>query len=197
LQWSSKPQGADFFDIKGDVEALIAPQQAVFEPATHPAMHPGRCARIVLNNAVVGHVGELHPQWRQAWGLAVAPVLFEMELEAVLQRPVPVAAPVARFPAVERDIAVIVPEAITHADLMKSIHAAKGAGNLQAAVLFDVYRPKVGTGSATGVQDGEKSLAVRLTLNSDSATLTEEQIEATVRAVLDSVMADLGARLRA
>ena len=73
-------------------------------------MHPGRCAQVVLDGKVIGHVGELHPKWRQAYELAPAPVMFELELDAVLQRPVPEFKPVAKHQPVQRDIAVVVAE---------------------------------------------------------------------------------------
>jgi phenylalanyl-tRNA synthetase beta chain len=196
LQWAGKEQGADFFDIKGDVQALLAPLSPVFEVAAHPAMHPGRCARVLLGGRCIGHVGELHPKWRQGYELAQAPVLFELELDALVQRQVPAFKSVAKFQAVERDIAVIVAEAVTHAGLMQSIWSAPTQGLLRDAILFDVYRAKPAAASA-GLAAGEKSLAVRLTLNSDNATLTEEQIEATVQAVLQQLIDDLGARQRA
>ncbi|MCJ0763723.1 phenylalanine--tRNA ligase subunit beta [Variovorax terrae] len=193
-QWGRKDQGVDFFDAKGDVEALLAPLQASFEPAQHPAMHPGRCARVILDGKAIGFVGELHPQWRQGYDLAHAPVMFELELDAVLQRAVPAFRPVAKHQAVERDIAVLVTESVTHAALMAAVQAAPTNGLLRGAVLFDVYRPKQAGG---GMGEGEKSLAVRLTLNSDEATLTDEQIEAAVQAVVGQLVDQLGARLRA
>jgi phenylalanyl-tRNA synthetase beta chain len=98
LQWGRKDSAVDFFDVKGDVEALFAPSVAQFSAAAHPAMHPGRCAQVTLDGKVVGHVGELHPRWVQAYGLTQAPQVFELELEAVLQKAMPVFAPVARFP---------------------------------------------------------------------------------------------------
>jgi phenylalanyl-tRNA synthetase beta chain len=187
--WGGKVRNVDFFDIKGEVEALLAPAKPEFEAAEHPAMHPGRCALVRLNGQVIGHLGELHPRWRQSWDLQLAPIMFELDLEAVLQRVVPVAQGVARFQAVERDIAVIVSEKVTHAELMNAIHEAPTSGLLKAAVLFDVFRPQA-------TQGIEKSLAVRLTLNSEEATLTDVQIEATVKAVLDHLTLKLSARLR-
>jgi phenylalanyl-tRNA synthetase beta chain len=138
---------------------------------------------------VVGYVGELHPRWRQSWDLQHAPILFELDLEAVLQREVPVAQGVARFQAVERDIAVVVAEKVTHADLMAAVYEAPTAGLLRSAILFDVFRPQATLGI-------EKSLAVRLSMYSDEATLTEIQIESTVKAVLDHLSLKLSARLR-
>ena len=156
-------------------------------------MHPGRCARVLLAGQPIGHVGELHPRWRQGWDLAHAPVVFELALDAVLQRSVPEARPVPRYPSVERDIAVIVPETLGHAALMSAIAAAPTQGLLRHATLFDVYRPKT---ASSAMAAHEKSLAVRLTLNSDEATLQESQIDAVVQAVVDALVERLGARLR-
>jgi len=194
LQWGTKEQAADFFDVKADVEALLAPAVPQFEAAEHPAMHPGRCAKVLVNGQAVGHVGELHPRWRQSWELTQAPVMFELSLDAVLHRDVPKSTGVAKFPNVERDIAVIVKDSVTHAQLMAAVHAAKTQGLLRNAVLFDVYRPKAE--SAAMAMD-EKSLAVRLTLNSDEATLNEAQIEGVVQAVLAELTTQVSARLRA
>ena len=194
LQWGTQEQAADFFDVKADVEALLAPATAHFEPAEHPAMHPGRCASVLLNGKVIGHVGELHPRWRQGWDLTQAPVMFEMSLEAVLHRAVPQSTGVAKFPNVERDIAVIVKDSVTHAQLMAAVHAAPTQGLLRQAVLFDVYRPKA---ESAAMAMNEKSLAVRLTLNSNEATLNEAQIEGVVQAVVAELTVQLAARLRA
>jgi phenylalanyl-tRNA synthetase beta chain len=194
LQWSLSDNGVDFFDLKGDVQALLAPLQPVFAPAIHPAMHPGRCASVSIDGREIGVVGELHPQWRQAYELALAPMLFELDLDALLQRPVPVFQPVSKLQPVERDIAVIVAEAVTHAALMAAIHDAGTGGLLKSATLFDVYRPQPGN---SAVQSGEKSLAVRLVLGGGDATLTEEQIEAVTQAVLSSLQTRVQARLRA
>jgi len=193
LQWGVKEQAVDFYDIKADVQALMAPAELSFEPAAHPGMHPGRCARVLLGERVIGHVGELHPRWRQAWDLPQAPVMFELALDAVLQRTVPSFQNVSRFQAVERDIAVIVNESVTHAALMQAIHEAPTQGLLRDALLFDVYRPKQ---AVAGLSEGEKSLAVRLTLNSDDATLTDAQIESAMQAIVAQLTRDVGARLR-
>ena len=190
----------DFFDLKGDVQSLLAPLHPVFESATHPAMHPGRCASVTVEGKVIGHVGELHPKWRQGYDLALAPVLFELDLAAVLARPVPRFASVPKQQAVERDIAVVVSESVTHADLMARVWGADTGGLLRNALLFDVYRSKTQKADAEvsgGLAAGEKSLAVRLTLNSADAPLTEAQIEASVQAVLAQLVSHLGARLRA
>ncbi len=194
LQWGEADRSSDFFDAKGDVEALLAPRKAEFRAAEHPALHPGRCAAVWVDDRCIGHVGELHPRWRQAYDLPTAPVLFELELDAVLGRPVPAFQAVSRHQPVERDLAIVVSESVTHGAVMEAIRSAGGEW-LRDAVLFDVYRPKKGTPTGS-LSDNEKSLAVRLVLNRDDATLTEEEIEATVAAALAALQQRTGARLR-
>ena len=194
LQWGRKDSAVDFFDVKGDVEALFAPSVAQFRAAAHPAMHPGRCAQVTLDGKVVGHVGELHPRWVQAYGLTHAPQVFELELEALLQKAMPVFAPVARFPSVQRDLAIMVADSVHHDAILAAIHAAPTQGLLQDARVFDIYRPLA---DATGQGAGEHSVALRLTLGSAQATLTEEQIETTVAAIVAQLASRLGARQRA
>jgi phenylalanyl-tRNA synthetase beta chain len=193
LQWARKSQGVDFYDVKGDVEALLVPRKAQFKPASHPAMHPGRCASVWLDGREIGVVGELHPRWRQSWEFAHAPVLFELDLEAVVHRPVPIFEPVPKFQPAQRDIAVIVADTVTHDAVLEAVRSAATGDLLRDAFLFDVYKPKQASG---GVGTNEKSLAVRLTLASSEATLTDQQIDSAVQAVVDRLAAQLGARLR-
>jgi phenylalanyl-tRNA synthetase beta chain len=203
LQWGRAEQAADYFDVKGEIEALLAPLQATFEPVNagnkHPSMHPGRCARILLDGREIGYLGEMHPKWVQSYELgkggkaAKAPILFELELDALLQRTVPVAQTVLKTQDVERDIAILVSEKVTHAAVMASINAVPLQGLTRSATLFDIYRPK-NTGS--DIAADEKSMAVRLTFNSQDATLNDEVIDAAVAAVLSQLTAQVGARLR-
>ncbi|MEY5100986.1 MAG: phenylalanine--tRNA ligase, beta subunit, partial [Pseudomonadota bacterium] len=194
-QWGVPARAVDFFDVKGDVEALLAPRVPSFEAAEHPAMHPGRCARVLLDGQAIGYVGELHPRWRQQEGWQLAPVMFELELPAVLARDIPVAQPVPRHQPVERDIAVVVKELVTHAELMGAVHSANAQGWLKSAVLFDVYRPKKGV-EVPGMAADEKSLAVRLKLERADATLTDEEIDGVVQGVLAALQQQVQARLR-
>lgn len=192
LQWSVKERSVDFYDVKGDIEALFAPRTVRFEPAEHPALHPGRSARVVLDGRAVGHVGELHPRWRQGYELPGAPILFELEADALTARNVPVAAPIARQQSAWRDIAVIAGEQVTHDALIETITSADRA-LIRSARLFDIYKPAAATADMAA---GERSLAVRLELLDDTTTLTDERIEAAVAAVLDALKTRLGARLR-
>lgn len=190
LQWSRKEQGVDFFDAKGDLESLLAPLQPRFVPDTHPALHPGRCARVELDGRAIGHVGELHPKWRQAYELPQAPVLFELDLAAVLQRPMPQFEPLPRQQAAERDLALVVRDDVAHDPL---VAALTDDPLIRRATLFDVYKPAQ---AVAGIGAGERSLAVRLELLDPQATLTDERIEAAVAAAVARVGTAFGGRLR-
>ena len=193
-QWSVKDTDADFYDVKADVEALLAPHTGTFKPAQHPAMHPGRCAEIFVDGTSVGFVGELHPQWRQSYDLPKAPVMFELSLDALLARQLPHATPVPKRQRVERDLAVWVDEGVTHDQVIHASTATPTGGLLKQVTLFYIYRPKAADGAPAPTR---KSLAIRLVMGSDDATLTDEQTEQVVASVLKSLHDQLGAELRA
>jgi phenylalanyl-tRNA synthetase beta chain len=188
LQWGSAERTVDFFDAKGDVQALFAPLQPRFVAAAHPALHPGRSARVELDGRAIGWVGELHPRWCQAFELLHAPQLFELELEALLERALPQPAPLPRQQAALRDVALVVGEGVTHDALIAAL-TDDVSGLVRSACLFDVYRPK-------SASDRERSMAVRLELRDDGATLTEERIEAAKTQAIERACSRLGARLR-
>ena len=193
LQWGSKERGVDFFDLKGDVEALLAPRQAQFEPTEHPALHPGRSATVRVGGQVIGVVGELHPRWRQAYELPQAPMLFELDLPALLARDLPAFVSIARHQSAWRDLALVVSDDTPHDALMAALRADP-QGLVRKATLFDVYRP-----SQTGgdIEAGQRSLAVRLELLDAQATLNEERIDTAVAAAVARAGQSHGARLRA
>jgi phenylalanyl-tRNA synthetase beta chain len=194
VQWGAKERPVDFFDIKGDVEALLAPARATFVADTHPAMHPGRCARVELDGHPIGFVGELHPRWRQAYELPNAPVLFELDLAAVQRRTLPAFAPIPRLQPVWRDLALIVGENVTHDALLGAIRSAPTGGLVRSARLFDVYKP---TQASAEMAPGERSLAVRIELLDDEISLTDERVDAALKGLLATLTERLGVRLRA
>ncbi|MET3517711.1 phenylalanyl-tRNA synthetase beta chain [Pseudacidovorax sp. 1753] len=196
-RWDGKPQRVDFYDAKGDVEALLAPRAVRFEKAEHPALHPGRCARVLVDGQPVGFIGELHPRWRQQWDLPFAPMLFELSLDAVTARAMPALRPVPRHQSVERDIAVVVAESVSHDALLDAVRAADTGGLLRDAALFDIYRPapEANVAAAGALAAGEKSMAVRLAFLGE-ATLTDEQVDAAVAAIVAKAQQQVGARLR-
>ena len=160
-------------------------------PVEHPALHPGRGAQLWHGQRPIGVLGELHPRWRQAYELPVAPLLFELDLDAVLQHPVPQFAPLARLQPVQRDQAFVVSERVAHDALIAAL-LDDPSGVVRRATLFDLYRPK-GRGD---LAPGEHSMAVRLELMDDALTLTDERIEAALAAARQRALERVGARLR-
>lgn len=197
LQWAAKERAVDFYDVKADVQALLAPRDIVFVAATHPALHPGRCARIDVDGKAAGFVGELHPRWRQAYEVPAfqghAPVLFELDLDTALQTPVPAYGGVTRQQPSHRDVALVVRDEVAHDDLVAQLRNDP-AGLIRAATLFDVYKPAE---PVAGIDAGERSVAVRLELCDAVATLTDDRIDASVDAAIARAAAAFGARLRA
>lgn len=192
LQWASPERPVDFYDVKGDVEALLAPLAAEFRPGNHPAMHPGRCAQVLVAGRVIGHVGELHPRLCQGYELPQAPVLFELEAQAMLDRPVPAGRPVPRHQAVQRDLALLVKSGVPAAAVCEAIRRSDAGGVIRSAVVFDVYRPLKAQGDLAA---DEKSLAIRLELLDDAQPLTDERTQGVINRALEAV-ATLGGRLR-
>ncbi len=192
LQWGVAERAVDLFDVKGDIEALLSPAIARFTPAPHPALHPGRSAAIEVDGVRVGFVGELHPRWRQAYELPANAIVFEVDAEALMRRSLPTFEPLPKQQSAWRDIAVVVRRAVSHEALMTTI-AAAADGIVREATLFDIYEPK---GGAAGIDEGERSLAIRLELRDDKLTLTDEQIERVVAGVVAALERGLGARLR-
>jgi phenylalanyl-tRNA synthetase beta chain len=193
-QWGAASRPVDFFDVKGDVEALLAPRQPRFVAAEHPAFHPGRCARVELDGQPVGFIGELHPQWRQAYDLPQAPVLFELDAQALVTRVVPAFTSVPKMQSVFRDLALVVNDAATHDSLITAIVQAPADGLVRGARLFDIYKPKT---PVSGIAENERSLAVRVELRDDEQTLTDERIEACMASVVSALSQGVGARVRA
>jgi phenylalanyl-tRNA synthetase beta chain len=191
-QWGVRDRAVDFFDAKGDVEALLAPRTVRFGAATHPALHPGRCATIEVDGRAVGFVGELHPRWRQGYELPRAPVLFEIDASALAQRIVPVAQAIPRQQSAWRDIAVVVADSITHDELVGAVRG-DASGLVRSAQLFDLYKPEQ---AVAGIGANEQSMAVRIELLDPEATLTDERIDAAVAGIVSALQNRFGARLR-
>ncbi|MBB5017792.1 phenylalanyl-tRNA synthetase beta chain [Chitinivorax tropicus] len=187
-QWAEKAARVDFYDAKADVESLLTALPVRFEVAIHPALHPGRSAKIVVNGHGVGWLGELHPKWVQKYDLQHAPVVFELDASVVTQQFVQAAQPISKFQSVRRDIAVVVDEKIEVQALLDSL-ASEKISIISEIALFDVYRGK-------GVDAGEKSLAFKIMLQDKQKTLTDEEVEAAVSRLVRVLDEKHGAKLR-
>jgi phenylalanyl-tRNA synthetase beta chain len=187
-QWASAARSVDFFDMKGDLEALGHPLALAFEPTHHPALHPGRAARIFLDGHPIGWSGALHPRWQQKYDLPLAPVMFELDVQRLQLLPVPSYHEISRFPPLRRDLALVVDEEVTATALLDCLRRAS-PGVVSEVALFDVYRGK-------GLDYGKKSLAFRILLQDTQKTLTDEEADAVVAILITAAEQEHGASLR-
>ncbi len=187
--WAGGSRKVDFYDVKGDVEALLAPAQLRFDKLVHPALHPGRSARVLLDGQDVGCIGELHPEWVQKYDLPNAPVLFELDFAAVKLAKVPAYAEVSKFPPVIRDLAIVVDQSVALQTLLDGL---KGqiSGLIQDIQLFDVYVGK-------GVPENKKSLAFRIVMQDTQRTLQDSEVDAAMQQLVSCFEQAFGAQLRA
>lgn len=192
LQWAEKARQADFFDVKGDVEALLAlggrSTEAMFVEGRHPALHPGQSARVELAGKTIGWVGMLSPDLEKSLGLERPVGLFELRLQPLREGRVAGFAPLSRFPATRRDLAVLVDEDVPAERLLSTIKGLDVA-ELQELQLFDVYVGK-------GVPSGRKSIAFGLILQGFASNLTDQTIDAITSRVLKALEDGLGATPR-
>jgi phenylalanyl-tRNA synthetase beta chain len=195
-QWANATRAVDFFDVKGDLERVLDPLHFVTEAAQHPALHPGRSAQVFLksgkSNIAIGWIGELHPGLQQAYELPQAPVLFELDLEPILQLGLPVPEELSKFPAVQRDLALVVKQSVSAQSLLDAMTASK-QNFVRKIELFDEFKPKAGSSS---MADDEKSLAFRVTLLNPNETLQDPQIDVVMATLLGAVEKKCAARLR-
>jgi phenylalanyl-tRNA synthetase beta chain len=189
-QWSERSRQVDFHDLKGDLDSLAATAGAtlIYRPSEAAWGHPGRSADVFRDGQRIGWIGQLHPQLQEALGLAVDVLAFELDLEPLLQRKLPDARPLSRFPSVRRDLAFVVADSVPWAAIAQSVRAAAGPC-LQDLRLFDRYVGK-------GVETGFKSLAMGLILQDESRTLTDRDVDAVVAAVAEALQREHGARIR-
>ncbi len=193
-QWGVRTRAVDFFDVKADLQALIGTRAVHFAADSHPALHPGRCARLSIDSAPIGWLGELHPAVQAELGLAQPPVLFEVLLDALLDRAIPVFREVSKFPPVIRDLALVLDVAVPAQRLLDATWSAlaqRPDGVLVKNVrIFDEYRGK-------GLENKEKSLAIRLWMQDTRRTLNEVEVNDLTAALVASLGSTLGVRLRA
>jgi phenylalanyl-tRNA synthetase beta chain len=191
-QWGSAATPADFYDVRGDIAGLLALGGALsefeFEPAAPGYLHPGRGARIARHGIVLGLVGELHPSLARAFDLTYAPILFEFDYSAAFRANLAQFREVSRFPQIRRDISFTVPVDVAFATLSERVSVAAGS-LLKQLSAFDVYQGK-------GVEIGRKSIALGLILQDLSRTLTDDEADRVVQAVLQDLGSNLDARIR-
>lgn len=190
-QWSEATRNVDFFDVKADVEALLAlsANQLIFKPAQHPALHPGQTAEILnAGGDVIGIIGMLHPNLEKQLGFDTPVFLFELSQDSVLKREVPKFAPLSKFPSVRRDMALLVRQHVSAQEIIDCINSSEEP-EIREVSLFDIYQGK-------GIEEGYKSIALGLVLQDFTQTLTDSEIDAIFRRLLGKMTAELNAKLR-
>jgi phenylalanyl-tRNA synthetase beta chain len=178
-QWGEKGERVDFFDAKGDLQALAAGRKLDFAAATHPACHPGRCAAVSVAGKPVGVIGELHPRLQQKYELPAAAVVFEVLSGPLLEGDFPRFGGVSRMPVVRRDLALVVAEEVAVGAMLEAVRGGL-PGFVREVEVFDQYRGK-------GVEPGKKSLALRIVMQDTDRTLTDSDVEGVVASIREQL----------
>jgi len=184
-QWDAAARAVDFFDVKADLENVVAPLTARFEAHAHPAFHPGRSARVLIGGAAAGWIGELHPKWLLKYGLPQPPILFELEAEPLQGVPLPRPGVPSAQPTMVRDIAMVFALETPVQAVFDAIQAEKPA-IVRSTSLLSVFR-------GPGIPVDRKSLAFRVVMQDTERTLTDAEADA----ARDALVALLGRKFAA
>jgi phenylalanyl-tRNA synthetase beta chain len=191
-QWDANSRAVDFFDIKSDVEALLALSGALesvqFVPFEHPALQPGQAARILRNGNELGLIGKLHPRHRKLFDLKRDVFVFELDADRTLAASAPWAQPISKYPSIRRDIAILVNEKVSAAELLR-VAAGAAPGLISSVRVFDVYQ-------GPGIEAGLKSVALGLILQETSRTLTDDDADSAMAAAVTKLKENFAAELR-
>ena len=191
-QWATSSQTVDFFDIKGDIEELLAltnvRTEFEFKEAVHKALQPGQTARIERKGQVVGWVGALHPLLQQSLDIPGKVYLAELDFALLRMAAIPIVSELSRFPQVRRDLAVVVAQEVS-AQAVLDILTQTAGDSLQSLVLFDVYQGE-------NIGNGKKSLALGLTFQHASRTLADDDINPIIDSCIKALEAKFNAELR-
>ncbi len=187
-QWGISSRAIDYYDVKADIESLCWPSNVHFEAASHPALHPGKTASVIVNNKKAGWIGELHPRWQRKYGLLKTAVLFELHLDVLVTRSLPAVKEISKYPLIRRDIAITVSNHINTQSILACMYAEK-ISIISEISLFDIYRGK-------GVGEDKKSLAFRILLQDTEKTLTDQDADFVVTSLINILERKFGAKLR-
>ncbi len=192
VSWQGNSRKVDFYDLKGDVEALLAMShlhdQVQFVPAQSPEFHPGQCAQIQYQEQTIGLIGQLHPQWLKPFDVQGPVFMFQLFQDSLLTKQVPQVTGISKFPEVQRDLAFVVDKTCPVATLLSAIKSLDNSLIKQIQV-FDVYE-------GTGLTDSQKSVAISLKIQHNDRTLTDDEVDQLIQQVIDRAHTRVGASLR-
>lgn len=190
-QWNTVSRTVDFYDIKGDVEALLEQATAhnfEFKPSSHKALHPGRSADIFTNGNRVGVLGALHPAVESKLNLDQQVFVFELDVDLISQKNLPAYSKISQYPAVRRDLALLVNRGVTFSDIDNALKNLR-IKELVDSFVFDVYEGE-------NIDSKQKSIALGLIFQDFSSTLEEQEISAHVEKIMKTLESKTGAVLR-
>lgn len=190
--WSESSRQVDFYDLKGDVENLLAMShlhgRVRFEPFQSPEFHPGQCAAILLEGQHIGVMGQLHPQWQKPFEVNSAVFMFQIFMDSLLSMQVPSVTGISKFPEVQRDLALLVERSVSVQALVDAIKQVDSP-ILQAVQVFDIYQGQ-------GVAETHKSVALSLKIQHQDRTLKDEEVDQLIEQVIAQTQSRVGAQLR-
>ncbi len=191
LDWSEPARAYDFYDIKGDVESLLAltNKQCRFETVEHPALHPGQSAKITSQGKILGYIGALHPELVQLWNLTNTPFLFELDVDLISETTIPEYVSLSKFPSIRRDLSFLIDRSISAQALIDCIKQQDQVF-LQEVQIFDQYQGK-------NIPENQKSLAVALTLQHPERTLVDAEVNDLMEKVITQLQSTFSINLRA
>ena len=190
--WADSARKVDFYDLKGDVENLLAMSHLYgrvhFEVTQSPEFHPGQCAAIMLEDKHIGIMGQLHPQWQKPFGVSGAVFMFQIFMDSLLTMQVPKVTGISKFPEVQRDLAFVVERSMPVKSLIDCIRSHQG-GLLQEVAVFDIYQGQ-------GMEDHQKSVALSLRIQHQDRTLLDDEVDSLIDSIVKNVKQTLNAELR-
>ncbi len=193
LNWSEVPGQYDFYDMKGDLEALFGlldGHNLQFQKAVHSALHPGKSAKITAGADVLGWMGVLHPQILDMLEMDNEIILFELSIDGLLKKNQKFYRTISKYPQTRRDLSLIVEEQISAMDIERAIREIVDAPYLKSFYVFDVYRGE-------SIPENKKSLAIALTFQDDNRTLIDEEVHSKIETILKKLEERFSAVLRA
>lgn len=191
-QWAAGKEAVDFFDVKADIEALLAltgrTSDFRFIPTEKPGLHPGQCAQILLGEQVMGYLGALHPSIAEIQGLKLPIYLFELDMEIISQQAIPNYTALSKFPSIRRDLAFIVDRKLPAEQLISKIRTHR-KDIIKQVQLFDVYQ-------GNGIPAGQKSIALSITMQHAARTLIDEEVNQLIQAIVVDLQQTFDVKLR-